>query len=152
MQEASNCKQKSCIQIFRVGSQQFRESPRELLRELWFEQWDAVPRMGSPIPRIIFWTPKASPRIPRNSPRAPRRAFSLRERYSWNWGGPQASDWCRGDKNSWRGDPPQKNHPPNFFFLGKIIRTFLPPKFHHIFSSKISPKSQYFWDCFFLLR
>ena len=61
---------------------------------------DTIPRMGFRIPRIIFWTPRAAPRIPRNSPRAPRMAFSLRECFSWNWGGPQASDeWYPMKKN-----------------------------------------------------
>ena len=51
-------------------------------------------RMDLRIPRICFWIARAAPRIPRISPRAPRLAFSLRERSSWNWGGPQASDIC----------------------------------------------------------
>ena len=41
-----------------------------------------------------FLNSPRAPRIPRNSPRAPRMAFSLRERFSWNWGGPQASEKC----------------------------------------------------------
>ena len=45
------------------------------------------------IPRMEFPIPRAAPRIPRNSPRAPRMAFSLRERFSLNWGGPQASEF-----------------------------------------------------------
>ena len=44
--------------------------------------WDVIPRMKFRIPRMEF-------RIPRI---APRMAFSLRERFSWNWGGPQASE------------------------------------------------------------
>ena len=59
---------------------------------LLLKSWDAIPRMGCLIPGIIFWTPRAAPRIPRNSPRALRMAFSLRERFAWNWGGPQASE------------------------------------------------------------
>ena len=47
-----------------------------------FKSWDAIPRMELRIPRI-----------PRNSPRAPRMAFSLREHFSWNWGGPRASEF-----------------------------------------------------------
>ena len=47
---------------------------------------------GILIPRISFWIPRVAPRIPQNSPRAPRMAFSLRERFSWNWGGPQTSE------------------------------------------------------------
>ena len=54
--------------------------------------WEAIPRMEFRIPRMEFPIPRAAPRIPRNSPRAPRMAFSLRERFSWNWGGPQASE------------------------------------------------------------
>ena len=46
------------INIFRVGSHKFRESLRELLRELWvfalLKSWDAIPRMGFLIPRIVF--------------------------------------------------------------------------------------------------
>ena len=58
------------------------------------KSWDTIPRMGFFIPKILFWTPRAAPRIARNSPRAPRMAFPLRERFSWNWCGSQASDWC----------------------------------------------------------
>ena len=54
--------------------------------------WEAIPRMGFRVPRMEFRIPRAAPRIPRNSPRAPRRAFPLRERFSWNRGGSQASE------------------------------------------------------------
>ena len=54
--------------------------------------WDAIPRMEFRILRITFLIPRAAPRIRRNSPRAPRMVFSLREFFSWNWGGPQASE------------------------------------------------------------
>ena len=59
-------------------------------------------RMEFRIPRIEFRIPRAAPRIPRNSPRAPRMAFSLRERFSWNWGGSQGSDRLSRDR---RQDP-----------------------------------------------
>ena len=74
------------IKIFHVGSHQFQESLRELLRELWFS---CCSSHGMPfrernlcIPRMEFRIPRVAPRIPRNSPRAPRMAFSLRERFS----------------------------------------------------------------------
>ena len=54
-------------------------------KNVLLKSWDAMPRMEF---RIL----RAAPRMPRNFPRAPRMAFSLRERFSWNWGGPQASD------------------------------------------------------------
>ena len=71
--------------IFDLGPHQFRESLRELLRELRFfvllKSRDAIPRMVFWIPRITFLILRVAPRIPRNSPRAPRMAFSLRERF-----------------------------------------------------------------------
>ena len=70
-------------------------APRVAQRIVGFvliKSWEAIPRMEFRIPRVEFPIPRAAPRIPRNSPRAPRIAFSLRERFSWNWGGPQASD------------------------------------------------------------
>ena len=75
------------MKIFRVGSRQFRESLRELLRELWVSYWSS---RGRPFREWNFvfreWNfqfrdPRAAPRIPRNSPRAPRMALSLRERF-----------------------------------------------------------------------
>ena len=59
-------------------------APRIVVSVL-LKSWDAIPRME-------FRIPRAAPRIPQNSPRAPRMAFSLRERFSWNWGGPQTSE------------------------------------------------------------
>ena len=46
-------------EIFHVGAHQFRESLRELLRELWqdfvlFKSWDAIPRVEFRIPRMEF--------------------------------------------------------------------------------------------------
>ena len=74
------------MKIFHVGSHQFRESLRELLRELWFSYCSS---RGMPFREWNFvfreWNtkfPRVAPRIPRNSPRAPRMAFSLRERFS----------------------------------------------------------------------
>ena len=73
------------LKIFQVGSHQFRESLRELLRELWlsycssrgmpFREWNFVFREWNFEFRELL-------REPRNSPRAPRMAFSLRERFS----------------------------------------------------------------------
>ena len=84
------------MKIFRAGSRQFRGiAPRVAPRIVGFvliKSWEAIPRMEFRIPRMEFPIPRAAPRIPRNSPRAPRMAFSLRERFSWNWGGPQASE------------------------------------------------------------
>ena len=57
------------------------------------KSWDAIPRMEFRIPRMELRIPRVAPRIPRNSPRAPRMACSRRERFSWNWGGPQASEF-----------------------------------------------------------
>ena len=62
------------------------------------KSWDAIPRMEFFIPRMIFLnskscsenTPELSQRL-----RAPRMAFSLRERFSWNWDGSQASDGAK---------------------------------------------------------
>ena len=53
------------------------------------KSWDAIPRIEFRIPRMEFRIPRAVPRTPWNSPRAPRMAFSLRERFSWNWGVPK---------------------------------------------------------------
>ena len=47
---------------------------------------------GISIPRITVRIPRAALRNSENIrsfPRAPRTAFSLQERFSWNWGGPQ---------------------------------------------------------------
>ena len=68
-----------------------RVAPR-IVGFVLIKSWEAIPRMEFRIPRMEFPIPRAAPRIPRNSPRAPRMAFSLRERFSWNWGGPQASE------------------------------------------------------------
>ena len=84
------------MKIFRVGSRQFRESLRELLRELWVSYWSSRERPFREWNFVFrewnFQFRRAAPRIPRNSPGAPRMALSLRERFSWNWGGPQASE------------------------------------------------------------
>ena len=66
-------------------------APRILVFVL-LKSWDAIPRVDFRIPRREFRIPRAAPRISRNAPRAPRMAFSLRERFSWNWGGSQASE------------------------------------------------------------
>ena len=74
-----------------------RIAPGVALRIVVFvllKSWEAIPRMELRIPRISFRIPRAALRIPQSSPRAPRMAFSLLERFSWNWGGPQASDTC----------------------------------------------------------
>ena len=68
-----------------------RVAPR-IVGFVLIKSWEAIPRIEFRIPRMEFPIPRAAPRIPRNSPRAPRMAFSLRERFSWNWGGPQASE------------------------------------------------------------
>ena len=68
-----------------------RVAPR-IVGFVLIKSWEAILRMEFRIPRMEFPIPRAAPRIPRNSPRAPRMAFSLRERFSWNWGGPQASE------------------------------------------------------------
>ena len=58
------------MKISHVGSHQFRESLRELLRELFLfvllKSWDAISRMENRIPRMEFRIPRAAPRIPRN--------------------------------------------------------------------------------------
>ena len=72
-----------------------RVAPRIVVFAL-LKSREAIPRIGFLTPRIIVGTPRAAPRIPRNSPRAPRMAFPLRERFTWNWGGPQASEPCPG--------------------------------------------------------
>ena len=68
-----------------VGYHQFRESLRDLLREFWVfvlhKSWDAIPRMGFRIPRIILSSElrELLREYPGNAPRAPKIAFSLRE-------------------------------------------------------------------------
>ena len=84
------------MKIFRVGFAAIpgiapRVAPR-IVAFVLIKSWEAIPRMEFRIPRMEFPIPRAAPRIPRNSPRAPRMALSLRERFSWNWGGPQASE------------------------------------------------------------
>ena len=66
-----------------------RVAPR-IVGFVLLKSWEAIPRMEFRIPRMEFPIPRGAPRIPR--PRAPRMAFSLRERFSGNWGGPQASE------------------------------------------------------------
>ena len=66
-------------------------APRSVVFVL-LKLWDAIPRMEFRTPRMEFWIPRVAPRITRNAPRASRMAFSLRERFSWKWGGPQASE------------------------------------------------------------
>ena len=68
---------------------------RELLREFWFRIAQVVrhhSENGILHSENYFLNTNSCSRIPRNAPRALRVAFSLRERFSWNWGGPQASE------------------------------------------------------------
>ena len=63
------------MKIFHVGSHQFRESLRELLREIWFHIAQCYSENGISHSENHFFIQRAAPRIPRNSARAPRMAF-----------------------------------------------------------------------------
>ena len=84
-------KRKSCVWVL-INSRNRSGSCSENCGFVLLNSWDAIPRMEFCIPRMECRIPRAAPRIPRNSPRAPRMAFALRECFSWNWGGPQASE------------------------------------------------------------
>ena len=80
------------MKIFHVGSHQFRESLRELLRELWFPYCSS---REMPFREWNFAFRESLSEF-RETPRAPTMGLSLRELFSWNWGGPQASDYKIG--------------------------------------------------------
>ena len=97
------------MKIFHVGSHQFRESLRELLRELWFShcssretpfrEWDfSFRELFFELRELL----REYPGTPGQS--SARMAFSLRERFSWNWGGPQASELTIRSKCASRSD------------------------------------------------
>ena len=67
-----------------------RVAPR-IVGFVLLKSWEAIPRMEFRIG--ISNSESCSENTPELSESSEKMAFSLRERFSWNWGGPQASDF-----------------------------------------------------------